>query len=234
MKIVFLLFSFLFFGCSSGRNVFFSDAVFPFVNKEVHQVGKRLVYLHGIDGTHIDLVNFKEYKTVIDILTDAGWQVITIDIPKVDEHMFDDGGVSYRKKYKAKLIQTIEWSEKNVGHADVNIIGGISWGGLHSLVGAAINDSFVGYFADIPVTIPETLGHGFKPSPSFNPFNEENLVNKTGFFDYGELDTATNWKLTVQLINKMNKSMVTYEDFPKMGHEVHDLTKIAEWVLRSF
>lgn len=218
-----------------NTNITFSDEVFPYTNPSVPQVGKRLIYLHGIGGSHIQMTDTPDYKVVIDILANAGWQVILIDLPIPNSHMFDDEGYSYRDKYAAKLAQTLKWSEENVGHCTVNVIGGASFGGLHSFMGAAINPDINGYFGDVPVTLVETLPADFHPAHYFSPFEElATLSTKKGYISYGEQDIRTNWHLANALVQVLPANMITSVDYPSMGHDVHDLTPIANWVLSTF
>lgn len=223
-------------GCapSEEKEIQFSDQNYAFVNTAVPQVQKRLIFLHGIDGSHRDIITVPGYKALVDSLMNSGWQVIAFDLPKSRPTTFDDGGESYRAKYASKLKQAIQWADTNVGVAHVNVIGGISFGGLHALMGAAIEPAINGYFADVPMTKVEAFSSRWTHSPAFSPFYQiQRLSSIPGHFDYGDRDQVVGYQHTIELASLIGPSAIIRNN-PGMGHSEHDLTHVAQWILSRF
>jgi pimeloyl-ACP methyl ester carboxylesterase len=219
-------------GCARKQSeVKFDQANYAYDNMAVPQLGKRLIFLHGLRLDHNYLVNTPGYRVVIDNLVANGWQVVLFDLPYAKPEMFADGGKTYRAAYQAKLNQAIDWAETNVGHCTVNTIGGESYGGLHALMGAAMDSRFSGYMADIPVTKIEVLKEfDGATAPSFNPLNES--ITARGFVSFGTNDGVVGSDNIERLVSQL--PAVQINRIVGMGHEVHDLSANAQFLFNNF
>jgi len=221
------------------EDIVFDDTNYAYVDNTVHQVGKRLIFIHGtIDGDHTMLLESPQYHKIITDLVAAGWQVILFDCPPKTANSFFDGGKAYKEAYIAKLRQALDWAETNVGHVTTNVIGGVSWGGAHALIGAALVPDFNAYFGLLPLTqiswLTELRGIS---TPSFDPFSlVPQLASKRGYFEYGTADFRVNFTLTMNLISMLQQwqAPVSYKAYEGIGHSAPaNIDSLTQWVLSN-
>lgn len=195
--------------------------------------GKRLYLYPGLDsgvsqwtsGTPLELVN--DFQA-------AGYEVVLLPIPNTLACFFTDGGWQYRTQFVAAMNAVMNAIEAAHGPSPDNIIGGISFGGLHAMIGMASSGRFKSWFAHLPVTYINALTEfpGVGPAARFNPFFElPSLVNTTGLITWGTADERTNWTLTAALAAKLGPG-VTKIVYPGEDHTTTDqnVSDIASWV----
>lgn len=182
--------------------------------------GKRVYLIHGFRGDR-SAYEHPVFKPFVDDLTASGYEVITFDIPYTYPDYFNhDGGASYRAKYEEQL-RTIE-AQVNLDHGLLtNIIGGFSFGGLHSMMGMSIaSDLFVGYFAILPVVHMDALVEmQGTVAPLFNPMNElATLEQYPGLISWGTQDFRVNFLYSVDLVNLINPANLTAIEYVGLDH----------------
>jgi hypothetical protein len=193
--------------------------------------GKRIYLFHGYNSpgmwtssTPLDLVNG---------LKADGHEVVLPVLPDGQTCFFANGGWQYREQFIAAL-NTIKASVETAhGPATKNIVGGISYGGLHAMMAAASTGHFTGWFAHLPVTRVDALTElsGVGDAKRFNPFFDVGSLKDTnGFITWGTADTRVNYLLTVALASQMGS--VIGQPYPGQDHYTN-ATNVADmrtWV----
>lgn len=183
--------------------------------------GKRVYLIHGslrYDRSQWDHPIFKPF---VDGLTSNGFEVITFDLPHFYSEYFFDGGLNYRAKFEQQLRTIIENAELVHGHMN-SIVGGFSFGGLHSMIAMAdISDIFTAYFAILPVVEMTALSElKNMPSSHFNPKNEVHILEtKPGLISWGTQDFRVNYQHSIDLVNSMDQTKLTAIEYVGLGHE---------------
>lgn len=164
-------------------------------------------------------------KDLLNGLLAAGDEaVLFTGVPDGVSCFFTNGGWQYRTQFIAMLNAVKQSVEAVHGTATKNLVGGISYGGLHAMMSAATTGWFKAWFAHVPVTYINALTEYSSVGnvPQFNPFYDVSaLKNTTGWISWGTADTRTNYLLTQQLAWRMGSSVT------KMGYtgETHDTTE---------
>jgi hypothetical protein len=193
----------------------FTDSNFIYNNPRKKFSGKRLIFIHGCvygNADHINcLMNTPVNVGFVESLSNLGWQVIEFDLPnkKQVSDYWSDGGSSYSKAYISKLTQVILWAEKNYGHCNNYVIGGISHGGLHSLYGAEKLKVFKKYFAILPVTKLTLLTEfsSYEDVPYFDPTTDyESLLYSKGYMTWNTTDERVGYKDAEKMFENIRKS----------------------------
>lgn len=196
--------------------------------------GKRVYLIHGFRGDR-SAYEHPVFKPFVDDLTASGYEVITFDIPYTFPDYFNhDGGASYRAKYEEQL-RTIE-AQVNTDHGLLtNIIGGFSFGGLHSMMGMSIaSDLFVGYFAILPVVHMDALVEmQGTVAPLFNPMNElATLEQYPGLISWGTNDLRVNYQYSIDLVAMLNPANVTGIEYVGLDHTTNSqvVQDTLDWI----
>lgn len=198
--------------------------------------GKRIYLLHGFWGDR-HFWDSGIYSNLKQDLVNAGYQIITFDLPYTKDYFFFDGGLLYRELYE-KQVRTIKQQvEQELGPASKNIIGGFSFGGLHSLMGQALmSDLFDSYFAVLPVVrlavIKEMQGISTK---HFNPVSEmQTLSTKPGLLIWASNDTRVGNQYTETLFDGLVNlgAPVSYYESVGTGHAmtINILNETKNWL----
>lgn len=154
-------------------------------------------------------------------IIEKGYQVITFDCPQVDKNSFIDKGSSYRSNYIKYLNWLVETTDQESGMAIEKIIGGISFGGLHTLIAMEELNYFDRYFTVIGVIDPTILDR-FKnlDMSNFSAINSsEHLLGKKGIMVWGDSDSATNPELSRTLYSQLSETVIGIE----VSNNVHEV-----------
>jgi hypothetical protein len=181
--------------------------------------GKRVYLFHGYNspgmwasGIPLDFVNG---------LRADGHEVVLPVLPDGQTCFFTNGGWQYREQFVAALNAIKASVETSHGPA-TNIVGGISYGGLHAMMAAASTGHFAGWFAHLPVTRVDALTElsGAGDAKRFNPFFDvASLKDTNGFITWGTADTRVNYLLTISLASQMGT--VTQQPYPGQDHSTN-------------
>lgn len=200
---------------------------------DLHDGCSRIFLVHGLRSSE-KMFATAPYVTLKDGLVNSCNQVVTFSLPYAERYFFEDGGIEYRRIYKEFLDFVISDTDQKYGVTSKMIIGGVSFGGLHAMMGATIEPRFTRFFGILPVTRIYALDE-FKGlnATEFDPFNEVSaLATKDGLLQYGTSDYRVDYRLTVELASNIGQSVQTIE---RIG-ETHDtsnpdiLTSTISWV----
>lgn len=197
---------------------------------------KRIYLMHGLRSTKADFEN-EPFKSWVDGLKQNNYDIVTFNLPYATEAMFDtDGGAQYKQDFIELMNMVIDAVEAKNGPAAVNIAGGVSWGGLHSLMAVEELDGFFDqYFAYVPVTDLTALFEfeSCCSSAHFNPWNDTNALGAIpGYIAWGNMDMRVNYNLTIDLVDEIeDKSRLTTKEW-NLGHQStpQSLQAITEWL----
>ena len=216
-----------------GCNLSFPTTGFSFLPPTSGNSGKRLYLYPGLNngvsqwssGTPLDLVN---------AFRAAGHQVVLLPLPAPQACMFVNGGFQYRENFVASLNVMMNAVESVNGPAGLNIIGGISFGGLHSMMGAVATGRFAAWFAHVPVTRIDALSEfpSVGDVRAFNPQYELSpLKMTTGLVTWGTADTRVNGLLTKAIADQLPPSVSRIE-YAGQDHSTtaQNVADIAAWV----
>jgi alpha-beta hydrolase superfamily lysophospholipase len=182
--------------------------------------GKRVYLIHGSLKYSRAQWEHPVFKPFVDALTADGFEVITFDLPHFYPEYFHDGGANYRAKFENQLRTIVANVELDHGHLD-NIVGGFSFGGLHSMMAQAdMPDVFNAYFAILPVVemtaLTELKGMA---SSHFNPKNEVAVLEtKRGLISWGTQDFRVNYQHSIDLVNLMDPTNLTAIEYVGLNH----------------
>lgn len=197
----------------------------------------RLYLIHGLRSSK-SLWHSEPFATFVTELQAKGMQVITFSLPYATQEMFLDGGQAYGSDYQRFLLTLSETVNTEHGLAPHTFIGGISFGGLHAMMGISLlPDEFEAYFAHLPVTSVQALAEfPLYPNDRFSPFaHEELLASKPGRIAWGNQDMRVDYRLTQRLAEEINSYHPTAVEFVEIAGISHtsrpqDLTDIANWI----
>jgi len=159
--------------------------------------GKQL-FLFGDLGGDISTWKQGRMRDFVDRLRADGHAVVLMPYPASPVRCYWlDGGEQYREGFRAMLTTV----KAQTGAAQKLILG-ISYGGLHALMGA---DLFDGWIAMQPVTRLDALAEfrGVGDVPSFNPFHHPALQETPGLLQWGTRDGRVNGQLTADLASQL-------------------------------
>jgi hypothetical protein len=160
-------------------------------------------------------------KLMNDLNAD-GHQALLMPLPSSPNACyFADGGQQYRIGFQNALLAAIEAATVQHGPAKQNIVLGISYGGLHSLIGQASVGMIDAWIANMPVTKLNQLSEfaSLGEVTSFDPFQEiEALTNTVGLIQFDPInDSRVNGALTQQFANQLGPG-VKASAYPGVGH----------------
>lgn len=169
--------------------------------------------------------------TLTTALTNSGYQVVLVAQPVAQTCFFSDGGLRYQIAFKQYLLSLLKW----LPPITRQFIGGISYGGLHSLMGMEYySDLFDGWFACLPVTRLDALTElsSVGTVTNFEPFSNSSILSlKNGLITWGTADTRVNYLLTIQLANNLAAN-ITKIEYPGLGHVTgtQQINDILSWL----
>lgn len=181
--------------------------------------GKRVYLIHGFRGNR-SAYEQPVFKPFVEDLNGAGYEVITFDLPYTYPDYFKDGGYNYRAGFESQL-RTIEAKVNMDRGAMYNIVGGFSFGGLHSMMAMSIApDLFTAYFAILPVVHMDALIEmQGTVAPAFNPLNEvATLEQHSGLITWGTHDLRVNFNYSIELVNLMDQTNLTTHEYVGLDH----------------
>lgn len=201
--------------------------------------GKRFIFIHGsFDTNHVDgLMSNPDWYNIVRTLNNLGWQVIEFDRPSGDVDQFNsDNGQSYAQNYSNKLDQIVSCTDATYGKATQWSIGGVSYGGLHTLMGVILKPNFFyKYLALVPVVEIGWLTqfNGYEPSYFDPTLSPQSFKNVQGYIGYSTNDMTVNFILTQNFITQIRNfgANVQITQFINAGHTTSgDLTPLANWL----
>lgn len=182
--------------------------------------GKRAYLIHG--SLNYSRVQWQHplFAPFVAGLRAQGFSVVLFDLPAFYREYLDDQGLAYRKGFETQF-RTIEGLVSQAeGAPTENIVGGFSFGGLHSMMAQVLApDLFSAYFAILPVvdmTVLEEL-QGLNAS-AFNPALEPTLSGHKGLITWGTHDERVNFRLSSKLVMDMNSPLVSAIEYVGLGH----------------
>ncbi len=186
--------------------------------------GKRHYMCHGLNGSAATW-DSEPFLSVVTGLNAAGDECVLLNLPIAQACPFTNGGWQYREQFNTMLNAVLNDVETNRGVAVKSIIGGISYGGLHAMLGQASNGRFCAWWAHMTVTRIDALGASGNPELAgigdvvrFNPFYEVTpLAIKPGYITWGTADTRVDWTLTRALAVQL-PSTVTKHEYAGLDH----------------
>lgn len=195
--------------------------------------GKRLYLFHGLNSS-ASYWESEPYLSMINAFRSAGCEVIAFNLPTAQTCFYSTGGWQYREDFNAMINTVINTVEASHGAALKSIIGGVSYGGLHAMMGTAINGRFCAWWAHLPVVRVDALTEltGVGNAQGFNPqFEVEALGGKPGMIGWGTADTRVNWALAKDLADKLPNT-VTKHEYPGLDHTTNSqgVADIVAWV----
>lgn len=158
----------------------------------------RVVFIHGLGSTRGTLRK-DAYKKTIDGLRAQGYQVLVPSLPydtgdtqpaHLQQVLPAGQGATYTRTWERRFGDLLKWADQRYGKARTTV-GGVSWGGLHTLIAAAKNPEVSSYFVHAPVVDPNQLKE-FRGIPLGNlqmTSLARQLNNKPGFIGYDGSDT---------------------------------------------
>lgn len=217
----------------SGCSLSFDDSKYQFIATDIPFSGRRF-YLYSGFGYTAAQWSGPSYSVLMAYFKSAGHQVVLIGIPVPQQCFFSTGGWQYREQFVSQLNAIMNAVEAQHGPAVKNIAGGISFGGLHSMIAQANSGRIQAWWASLPVTRIDQLTEMASVGnvQRFNPFYDiPSLAGTTGLITWGTADSRTNYVLTKQLAGDMG-SKVTKIEYPGQDHSTtpNQETDIINWI----
>jgi hypothetical protein len=202
-------------------NFAFSSAYVPMLPAAPFS-GKRLFLYAGLGEDTSAWSSFEIMSKLMNDLNADGHQALLMPLPSSPNACyFADGGQQYRIGFQNALLAAIEAATVQHGPAKQNIVLGISYGGLHSLIGQASVGMIDAWIANMPVTKLNQLSEfaSLGEVTSFDPFQEiEALTNTFGLIQFDPInDSRVNGALTQQFANQLGPG-VKASAYPGVGH----------------
>lgn len=217
----------LFQSCSSDTNFINGTAVtWPNVYKvyptsQQCQNNKRIYMTYGFGG-NVTAYEANPFAPWLQAMIQTCAQVIVFSQPAQNQIInFQSGGAEWAKAYSEYLPKLVAEIDKKFGRSRVNIIGGVSFGGLHALMGAIQHpEIFKAFFALKPVTDWQQLIElKAMPSQHFNPLKQPSRLGQMrGYISYDLSDDRVNGALTQQLLQLIGSPSVFGQQFNNSGH----------------
>jgi pimeloyl-ACP methyl ester carboxylesterase len=184
------------------------------------QYKKRIYMTYGFGS---DLSNYEsgEFKPWLDALNQTCHQVIVFSQPSQSTDNLKDGGLAWSIAYNSYLGKLYDEVNLKYGLVHTNIIGGVSFGGLHALMGAILRpDLFQVFFALKPVTDFQQLGElATIQDVYFNPLkNINSLRYLKGYISYDLSDNRVNGSLAQMLLQNIGSPTIYGQQFFNSGH----------------
>ncbi len=197
--------------------------------------GKRIYLYYGLNSGGLSFWGGAPMSDFVVSLRASGDEVVLASEaePQANTCYFSDGGLQYRERFNQSINTLMNTIEATHGQSK-NIIGGISYGGLHAMMGGVINGRFAAWFAHLPVTRIDALTEfaGVGNVPQFNPQYEiKALLVKPAYISWGTADTRVNWTLTKAIADQL-PSIVTKQEYAGQGHTTttQNVTDMAAWI----
>jgi hypothetical protein len=165
-------------------------------------------------------------KVFVDELSASGHEIVFMRTAPLLPCVFaDDGGKSYRRAFASATDLVVKEVEASRGKRR-QIVGGVSYGGLHAMMAFALTGRFDAWFASLPVTKLEALDE-LRPLgavPSFDPFQETDMLRgSTGFIAWSHNDKRVNDRLAADLAQRIDGPGITAVQHASDGHVSTDL-----------
>jgi dienelactone hydrolase len=183
---------------------------------------KRALLIHGLTTDHTQYFSFPP-AYIPDYLWRNGWQIIFIDLQHTRDYikLKEILTPQYRDYWQERLSKIYAFSEARFGKSEKFVVGGISWGGLHSLMAAALLPQISAYFALIPV-VDISLLDSFAEIhlQNFSPSMElDKLKQVPGYLAWGGRDAVVNPSAVDKFASQIKESgarveLHRYNDIP--------------------
>ena len=200
--------------------------------------GRRQYLCHGLNA-NATTWDSGPYLTLANSLRAAGDSLVLLNLPVAQACAFVNGGWQYREQFNAQLNAVMDAVEAAHGTAPKNVIGGISYGGLHAMMAIVLNGRFMAWWVHLPVVRVDALGPTGNPELAnvgnivkFNPqYEVAGLSLKKGLIGYGTADTRVKWQLTRDLAAQLPQPLITVRAYPGLDHTTNaaGAADIAAW-----
>lgn len=201
---------------------------------------KRIYITHGFGGNK-SVYDEAPFVTFFNNLRASCFQIISYDLPYGDFTVhFSDGGYTYSQNFQEYILNLKAEIETTYGQAQINIAGGVSFGGFHSIMAIELTNAFDGFFALKPVTDYTALEELSQlSSAGFNAFNNVAKLSQTkGLIIYGLQDYRIDYTKTIELENQLNQQPNNQVSFTALveGHASNDgnLQMIVNYLNANF
>jgi hypothetical protein len=162
-------------------------------------------------------------RALVDDFAARGYDVVVLDVPLPKPCWFADGGAKYRTVYLRALDSVLSDATVKHGARAKTLITGISYGGLHAMMGYALRPGeFVGWQAGFSVTKLDALTElkSIGEVAGFDPFNQiERLQGSTGYLTWGSEDMRVDHRETEKLYALIRSPRIVGIDYQGETHE---------------
>lgn len=196
-------------------------------------INGRVIYIHYYNGS-ANQMNGEYFGVLKQGMISKGYQVVSFDCPKVDELSFIDGGKLYTKNYLEYLDWLIPDLEQNHGPTNELVIGGVSFGGLHTLVAVANRAHYFTRYFTVVSVVDLTVLQPYK-GQNVDTFTAlgiaPKLANTPGLMAWGGADTFVDFRLNKALADEIGP-MVLGVEIPGYWHEVEQpqVDTVLNWL----
>jgi len=202
---------------------------------------KRIYITHGFGGNK-EVYDSDPFVLFFNNLRTSCYELISYDLPYGDFKIhFSQSGLIYKNNFTEYITQLKSEIENSRGTVSTNLVGGVSFGGLHAMMSIELTDNlFDGFFALKPVTDYTALIELSELSSAhFNVFNNyQKLGLSKGYIVYGSQDDRVDWLKTDYLKYRLQADGLTGVDFDLLteGHSSNDanLNMIFNWINAHF
>lgn len=181
--------------------------------------GRRHYLFHGLNSD-ASYWSAAPFTALISGLAAQGDESVLFNLPIAATCFYTNGGWQYRDQFNAMVNAVMNAVELVHGPAAKNVVGGVSYGGLHAMLATSINGRFAAWWAHMTVTRVDALTElsGVGDAVRFNPqFEVERLAMKKGYISWGTADTRVNWTLTKAIADQL-PGIVTKHEYAGLDH----------------
>lgn len=185
----------------------------------------RVILIPGMDGSAKNFLSTPIFHDLADGYRKVGADVVILNTPIPRPCWFSDGGAVYRAAFLHELDDVVSDADRRHG-ARRTLIAGISYGGLHAMIGYALRP-FAGWQAGGSVTKMAALEElrSVGDVPAFDPFPLAAQIKRgPGYITWGGKDGRVDQRLTEQLFAQIRSPAVVGKGYPWLGHETDPKT----------
>lgn len=185
----------------------------------------RVILIPGMDGTAKAFLSIPLFRDLADGYRKLGADVVVLNTPIPRPCWFSDGGAAYRAALLRELDDVVADADRRHGPRRT-LIAGISYGGLHAMVGFATRH-FDGWQAGMSVTKLAALEElrTVGDVPDFDPFPLAAQIKRgPGYITWGGKDERVDHRQAERLFQLVRSQTVAGKGYAWLGHETNSLT----------
>ena len=210
----------------------------PALHIDDRRAAKARVFLFpGMPGTSSQWTE-QPQRELRELLLQNEIEVISLAVPLASPGNFVKGQ-AYRDGFSNYVRQTLGKVDHAHGRKGRTIVGGISYGGLHAMMAAALFPSdFTEWFASFPVVKLSALS-GYAHLGEVKAFDPAQfstaLGQRRGLLMWGTSDSTVGWTATKEFFGKLDRNLVTGIEYPDVPHQTskEQVAEIVRWVGRT-